>query len=831
MAKPVSEKNKSRKGSGESSSCSSVQSRASLKDVEKNPLQILDSIKIATFILDAEHHVIYCNKAYEKITGIKREDIVFSNRQWMPFYTEEKQTLADLVVDKSTLTKIKESYGSSARKVDHVDGAYTLEIHFPHLSENGKWIFCTATPLYDENGEIIGAVQTLQDLTEFKNVEDALFKSEQKTETILDQIIDGYYEVDLYGRFISVNKALCRILGYPEREILGKSYKVLGSVQQSLEMKKIFNSVFLDDVPIQAVEMHVVRPDGSAKVIEFSVSLAKDARGVPTGFHGIVRDITELRAAEREVMKYRSHLEELVRIRTDRLRKTNRRLRKEIEERKTVEQNLLKEKKFSEDVVEAIPSVFYVVDENYRLIKHNKTFEQKLGYSSRVLEGFNVLNFFRDDARAVEEGIREVFSMGRSSVHATAFTKDGSAIPFFLTGVKTIINDAYYQVGVGIDSAELELARKALQESEGRVRAILRAVTDAMMIIDREWSIVWANEHAMNLFGEDLENAKCYSVFFGRSAPCRPCIGMQCMKQGKSREREGQLVRRDGSRMDYWNTVSPVSRNEKGSPEMILTLFRDITDKKAYQAEAVRTGQLASLGELAAGVAHEINNPINGILNYTQILLDRADGRQHGRLILERIAKEGERVASIVDKLLSFARERKDEYTSVPLHSILDDTLGLVGELLKKDGIHLKIDIPSRLPRIHCNGQQIQQVFLNIFSNARYALNKKYRGTHKNKIIEIKAWEIRIGRKKGVRVLFCDHGTGIRGTIMDKICSPFFTTKPLNEGTGLGLHISHGIIKNHAGRLSFESTFGQYTKVAIDLPAKGRDGYENARNK
>jgi signal transduction histidine kinase len=66
---------------------------------------------------------------------------------------------------------------------------------------------------------------------------------------------------------------------------------------------------------------------------------------------------------------------------------------------------------------------------------------------------------------------------------------------------------------------------------------------------------------------------------------------------------------------------------------------------------------------------------------------------------------------------------------------------------------------------------------------------------------------------------------------MDKICSPFFTTKPLNEGTGLGLHISHGIIKNHAGRLSFESTFGQYTKVAIDLPAKGRDGYENARNK
>ena len=252
---------------------------------------------------------------------------------------------------------------------------------------------------------------------------------------------------------------------------------------------------------------------------------------------------------------------------------------------------------------------------------------------------------------------------------------------------------------------------------------------------------------------------------------------------------------------------------------MVLELLRDITEKKAYEVEAVRVGQLASIGELAAGVAHEINNPINGILNYAQILIDQNEVSSLDHQIMKKISQEGERVATIVNNLLSYARVRSDEYVAVTLDSILDSCLGLMGEQLVKDGITLKTSIHPHLPRLFCNSQQVQQVILNIISNARYALNQKYHGSHRNKILEITAEKIRIDGSIGLRLVFCDHGTGIPEEVLDKICSPFFTTKPINEGTGLGLNISHGILKNLGGSLRFESMVGRYTKVIVELPS------------
>ncbi|MBI4698529.1 MAG: hypothetical protein HY758_06350 [Nitrospirae bacterium] len=251
-----------------------------------------------------------------------------------------------------------------------------------------------------------------------------------------------------------------------------------------------------------------------------------------------------------------------------------------------------------------------------------------------------------------------------------------------------------------------------------------------------------------------------------------------------------------------------------------ITLEQEIAERKLAEAETIRAGHLAALGELAAGVAHEINNPVNGIINFAQILLNKSEPESKDREFADRIIKEGLRIATIVKNLLSFARDRKEEKRPVHVQSIMTETLALTELYLKKEGINLRVNIPSDLPEIIAHPQQIQQVVLNIISNARYALNQKFDGSHKNKTLEISGEKISVNDNAYLRMTFHDNGIGIPPDVIDKALNPFFSTKPDEKGTGLGLSISHGIITDHGGRIALESVEGEFTKVIIDLPVK-----------
>jgi signal transduction histidine kinase len=137
---------------------------------------------------------------------------------------------------------------------------------------------------------------------------------------------------------------------------------------------------------------------------------------------------------------------------------------------------------------------------------------------------------------------------------------------------------------------------------------------------------------------------------------------------------------------------------------------------------------------------------------------------------------------------------------------------------MSKEGIAVSVNISDDTPLVKAKTQEIQQVFLNIISNSRYALNQKFSNPDKRKIIEINSETIHIKGRPYVRIIVYDRGEGIRKDLMDKICNPFFTTKPPGKGTGLGLSICHGIIEDHNGIMKFESVYRKYTKVMIDLP-------------
>jgi PAS domain S-box-containing protein len=340
---------------------------------------------------------------------------------------------------------------------------------------------------------------------------------------------------------------------------------------------------------------------------------------------------------------------------------------------------------------------------------------------------------------------------------------------------------------------------KALQESEEKLSVILNALPDIIIVVNQDRNILWSNPVAIEFFGSDPMGKKCHDIFNFRRNSCDSCRVKHCFEDGQRNEHEIEIIGQNGARMDLWCTASVAARSEDGTPKSVILIYRDITEKKLLQAETARAGQLASIGELAAGVAHEINNPINGIINCAQLLIDENDELSEQTEISLRIKKAGSRIAMIVRNLLSFSRDHEDEPALVHLRSVLSDSLDLTETQIRKDGIDLNINIPDELPRIKVRSHKIQQVFLNIISNARYALNRKFPHSHADKILQIDGEVALSNNIEYIRVIFFDRGTGIPDEIIDRI-------------------------------LYFDSVEGGYSRIIIDLPVFGGENGKEDEN-
>ena len=363
---------------------------------------------------------------------------------------------------------------------------------------------------------------------------------------------------------------------------------------------------------------------------------------------------------------------------------------------------------------------------------------------------------------------------------------------------------------------KLKKSRQELLTAKAFTDNIIRSMSNSLLVINKDQTIRTANQATYDLLGYTREEliGKPFSLIFAEGYYSG--IGLDdLINMGFTRNAETTYLSKYGEKIRMLFTASVIF-NEEDRFEGIVCVAQDIT----MQTETLRAGHLASIGELAAGVAHEINNPINSIINFAQIMIDEVKkGEIPAEEIPELIIKEGDRVASIVSSLLSFARENEKEKKPIDARDVLDEVLALTEAQIIKDGINLTIDFPKGLNKILADFQQVEQVFLNIINNARYALNQKYAKAHPKKNFVIHGAAETIDGIGYLEVTFLDYGTGIPSSIIDKIYNPFFSTKPSGIGTGLGLAISHGIIADHGGRLVFESSYGEHTKVTVLLPA------------
>lgn len=450
-------------------------------------------------------------------------------------------------------------------------------------------------------------------------------------------------------------------------------------------------------------------------------------------------------------------------------------------------------------------AITYVNDKFCEISKYDRG--ELLGQNHRIINsGYHSKSFFAELWKKISSGNVWKGDIKNRAKDGRHYWVNTSIVP-----LKNEAGDIEHYLSIRTDITPLKDLEEALRSERDKLRGIWSALGDGMLIINASLIIEFQNEAFGRMFGDQV-GRHLHHVFPDMRTVERPCHVQEALETGAAQHLE--MVHNKERHFEF--SSSPY-RDAEGQPK-VVEIVRDITERHKLQAEALRAGHLASIGELAAGIAHEINNPINGIINYGQILLDQQQPDFNPNEIAERIIKEGDRIAVIVKNLLDFARNRKEEYSPTYIQDIIRDSLGLTERLLAKDGITLEVRVPSSLPKFNGRSQQIQQVLINLISNARYALNKKYAGHHEDKVLRITVEEFVRDRSPYLAICVEDSGIGVPDGLLPRICEPFFSTKPRGEGTGLGLSISHGIINDHNGVLRFDSKEGEYTKVTIELP-------------
>jgi len=476
-------------------------------------------------------------------------------------------------------------------------------------------------------------------------------------------------------------------------------------------------------------------------------------------------------------------------------------------------------------------AVFIIEPSQRTIVRCNSAVTAMFGYTPSELTGKCTEILHVDRASYEEFGRYSETSLDKNIAYRARYRmkrKDGGIIETENT-VIAFNRAAGWQggaVSIVRDVTQQVRAEQALRISEEHYRLLADNTLDMIWKMNMDFEFTYVNPAVVQLMGHTQEEfiGTCLrdhcdkGVYRELMSIIETAIAMGT--QDSPRPIETEILRKDGSAVPV-EILSKVLFDSRQRAIGIQGVARDISERLAMEAQLRQSQKLEAIGTLASSVAHEINNPITGVAGYADLIAEGAFEPAEIVDYASEIKSAADRIRQIVQNLLGFARKEEDAADKSPeaMDDIVASMLSLVRTAMRHDHIDIRVDIPEGLSQVVCRRQQIQQVIMNLLTNARDALNDKYPDGHTDKRIVISARAIHKSGQPFVRTTIEDHGMGINADVRTRMFEPFFTTKPAEKGTGLGLWIIYSIVKDHGGKIDFATSPGEFTRFDIDLPA------------
>jgi len=368
------------------------------------------------------------------------------------------------------------------------------------------------------------------------------------------------------------------------------------------------------------------------------------------------------------------------------------------------------------------------------------------------------------------------------------------------------------QLSISIQNARLY---KQVSRAKKEWEETFKAVTDPIFLIDTDYNVLLHNDRLppeMLASWNQALSSKCFAKLHGRNQPCVNCPINEIRRTGKPVFQRWQTDAGILLDLSYYPVL-----NEEKQLAAVTIILKDVTQKTKMEAQLVHSAKLAALGEMAAGVAHELNSPMTVIIGTAQMLARELtrEAQDEKAEALEDIINCGLRCKRIIQNLLTFSRQDQLPASEIDLNAEVERVLSLIRYQINRSQIRIVATLDPALPKLTANGPQIQQVLTNFLINARDALDEVQR---QEKIIEVSTTLRRQGESCWVMLSVRDNGTGIDAERLPKIFAPFYTSKEATKGTGLGLSVSLGIAESHNGTIEVDSVPGEGSTFSMVLP-------------
>jgi len=792
---------------------------------------VIDNLKEVVFQVDRQGCWTFLNPAWTQLTGIPVEEAL--DKPFLDFLHPEDRERA-----LGMFTALVE------QKVEQV----RTEVRYFTRSGSIVWMEAFCRPMMGEDGELLGLAGTLNDVTERKAADRALARRERYLTALLEmqqQLLTASYGVDVYGQALAPLGQASSASRVYVFELHREEESGLLLCSQRAEwcapgVKPGIDNPHFQNIPVDPVLMRWTEMLSRGDVIEGLVAdfpederallepqgilsilvLPMQVQGVLVGFIGF-DDVAEPRAWDRLEVELLSAAAGAFSVTLER-RESERALHE-------------RERRFRQFAENASDVLYLYRCEAPRGFAYvSRVAQTKLGFSPVAHYADAELwhrHMHPEDRPMLEQLLEGSQPVHRAPVVLRFLHPDGRTL--WLEHVVVPVTDASGHViaveGLARDITERRQAEEALKLSEASFRALLEGVPDAAAI-ERDGHIVYANAALVNTLGFERAEQLTGRQFTDFVKDMRGPEGLQA----GSLTGERRLVRRDG-RTRVAEVVSlPLSFD--GQPA-VVSIARDVTEQRQLQARLTLADRLASVGTLAAGIAHEINNPLAFVISNLGFLADEfrlylapaeglaaLDARLKGEQdfgewqeVLHEACEGAERVRQIVRQLKIFSRPDEEHVSRLDMHSVLESVALMAANEIRHRA-QLRRDYGD-IPPVIANEGKLSQVFLNLVVNAAQAIPEGTAHQH-----EIRLATRRDGHGRVV-VEVQDNGVGIPREVIDRIFDPFFTTKPVGVGTGLGLSICHSIISGMGGDITVESELGRGTTFRVVLPTTEQESF------